>query len=41
MSHCPALRALDDGLARILGLPDLSTLRSLLATEQVIANQRS
>ena len=40
MAHCPARRALDDGIAKILDLPDLSTLRDLLASEPVISNQR-
>ena len=40
MHHCPARRALDDGLSRILDLPDLATLRHLLATEPTISNQR-
>ena len=40
MAHCPARRALDDGIAQILGLPDLSTLRDLLASEPVISNRR-
>ncbi len=33
-------RALDDGLSAILGLPDLSRLRELLATEPVVSNRR-
>ena len=40
MAHCPARRALDDGIAKILDLPDLSTLRDLLASEPVISNRR-
>ena len=40
MMNCPARRALDDGLSRILGLPDLSSLRTLLATEPVVSNHR-
>lgn len=40
MADCPTRRALDDGLSRILGLPDLSTLRTLLATEPVVSNKR-
>ena len=40
MAHCPARRALDDGIAQILDLPDLSTLRDLLASEPVISNRR-
>lgn len=39
MAHCPARRALDDGVSRILGLPDLHTLRDLLASEPVVCNQ--
>ena len=40
MADCPTRRALDDGLSRILGLGDLSTLRTLLATEPVVTNSR-
>ena len=40
MSNCQARRALDDGLSRILGLPDLGTLRALLASEPVVSNRR-
>ena len=40
MAHCPARRALDDGLSAILGLPDLSRLREFLATEPVVSNRR-
>ena len=40
MAHCPTRRALDDGLTQILDLPDLSTLRHLLASEPVISNRR-
>ena len=40
MAECPARRALDDGLSVILGLPDLSALRLLLATEPVVSNRR-
>ena len=40
MAQCPARRALDDGLSEILGLPDLHTLRRLLASEPVVSNQR-
>ena len=40
MAHCPARQALDDGLTQILNLPDLSTLRHLLASEPVISNRR-
>ena len=40
MAECPARRALDDGLSAILGLPDLSKLRELLASEPVVSNRR-
>ena len=40
MAECPARRALDDGLSAILGLPDLSRLRELLASEPVVSNRR-
>ncbi|MCY4437493.1 MAG: hypothetical protein OXE05_09210 [Chloroflexi bacterium] len=40
MAHCPARQALDDGISQILDLPDLSTLRHLLASEPVISNRR-
>ena len=40
MAYCPARRALDDGISKILNLPDLSTLRDLLASEPVISNRR-
>ncbi len=40
MSHCPARRAIDEGLSKLLALPDLNTLRGLLASEPVISNQR-
>ena len=40
MAHCPARRALDDGITQTLDLPDLSTLRDLLASEPVISNRR-
>ena len=39
MAHCAVRRSLDDGLSRILGLPDLGTLRSLLASEPVVSNR--
>ena len=39
MADCPARRALDDGLSRLLDLPDLSKLRELLASEPVVSNQ--
>ena len=40
MAHCPARRALDDGVSEILGLPDLGKLRELLASEPVVSNRR-
>ena len=40
MAECAARRRLDEGIAAILGLPDLSGLRRLLATEPVVSNQR-
>ena len=40
MAECAARRRLDDGMSEILGLPDLAGLRSLLATEPVVANAR-
>ncbi len=40
MQHCPARRNLDEGVSRILGLPDLSKLRDLLASEPVVSNRR-
>ncbi|MCY4528682.1 MAG: hypothetical protein OXD46_06595 [Chloroflexi bacterium] len=40
MAHCPTRKRLDDGISEILGLPDLSTLRDLLASEPVVSNTR-
>jgi len=40
MATCPSRRDLDDGLSRILGLPDLGTLRLLLGSEPVVSNRR-
>ena len=40
MTNCRARRALDDGLSLILGLPDLGTFRTLLASEPVVSNRR-
>ncbi len=40
MANCPARTALDNGLSEILGLPDLSRLRALLASEPVVSNRR-
>ena len=39
MVSCPARQALDDGVSEILGLPDLSKLRDLLASEPVVSNR--
>ena len=40
MHHCPTRRALDESIAQILNLPNLTTLRHLLATEPTISNHR-
>ncbi len=40
MATCESRRILDDGLSQVLSLPDLSTLRALLATEPVVSNRR-
>ena len=40
VAHCPTRRELDTVLTRVLKLPDLTTLRRLLASEPVISNQR-
>ena len=40
MADCPARRRLDDGLSKILDLPDLDNLRRLLASEPVVSNRR-
>ncbi len=40
MAHCLARRSLDDGISEILGLPNLGTLRDLLASEPVVSNRR-
>ena len=40
MEDCYARGRLDEGLSRILGLPDLRTLRSMLASEPVVSNHR-
>ena len=40
MAHCPARQSLDDGVSEILGLPNLGTLRDLLASEPVVSNRR-
>ena len=39
MEDCYARGRLDEGLSEILGLPDLGTLRRLLATEPVVSNR--
>ena len=40
MADCPARRRLDEGIAAILSLPDLSPLRRLLSTEPVVSRRR-
>ena len=40
MAYCPARRSLDDGISKILGLPNLGKLRDLLASEPVVSNRR-
>ena len=40
MAGCQSRRVLDNGLSRILRLPDLAILRGLLASEPVVANKR-
>jgi hypothetical protein len=40
MASCPSRCSLDDGITRILDLPDVSTLRRLLASEPVVSNRR-
>ena len=40
IANCPARRSLDDGISRILGLPNLTKLRDLLASEPVVSNRR-
>ena len=40
LPHYPARRALDDSLFQILNLPNLTTLRHLLATKPTISNRR-
>ena len=40
MAHCPARQSLDDGVSEILSLPNLGTLRDLLASEPVVSNRR-
>ena len=40
MALYPARQSLDDGLSEIFGLPNLGTLRELIASEPVVSNQR-
>ena len=40
MADDPARAALDDGMSRILNLPDLASLLHLIATEPVVSNER-
>ena len=40
MADCTARCNLDDGLSQILDLPNLHTLRDLLASEPVVSNRR-
>ncbi len=40
MAHCPARCRLDEGISKILGLPDLGKLRELLASEPVVSGRR-
>ena len=40
MAHCPTRQSLDDGVSEILELPNLGTLRDLLASEPVVSNRR-
>ncbi len=40
IANCSAHRSLDDGISRILGLPNLTKLRDLLASEPVVSNRR-
>ena len=40
MANCQSRRTLDDDLAQILALPNLLTLRNLLASEPVVSNRR-
>ena len=40
MANCLSRRSLDAGISRILGLPDLGMLRTLLASEPVVSNRR-
>ncbi len=40
MATCQSRRNLDEGLSQVLELQDLGTLRTLLASEPVVSNQR-
>ena len=40
MANCSARRSLDDGVSKILGVPNLDKLRDLLASEPVVSNRR-
>ena len=40
MANCSARRSLDNGVSKILGLPDLGKLRDLLSSEPVVSNRR-
>ena len=40
MAECAARERLDAGLAEVLGLPDLTPLRRMLASEPVVSNRR-
>ena len=40
MATCSTRRSLDDGISRIPGLPNLTKLRDLLASEPVVSNRR-
>ena len=40
MVDCSARQTLDAGISQVLGLPNLSMLRSLLASEPVVSNRR-
>lgn len=39
MADCAARQALDDGISRIVGLPDLDRLREFLASEPVVSER--
>ena len=40
MAYCPARRSLDEGVSKILELPNLGKLRDLLASEPLVSNRR-